>query len=297
MGYLFLAISLLTGATKGYCGKMTSGYVKGYQDAMLTNVIRMSICIVIGFLIVFLNGDVNLLVSSGQMLAVSFLSGVSTSVFVVCWLIAVQRGAYMMLDVFLMLGVLIPLTAGRVFFHETVSVSQWCGVGILLIAVYIMCSYNTTVKGKLSVSSLVLLTVCGIANGLTDFSQKLFVKMESGSTTAVFNFYTYLFSSVTLILFFMLFQKVEKKEDTTEKFQIRHILGYVLVMSVCLFANSFFKTLAANYLVSAVLYPLNQGVALILSTLMSAFLFHEKLTVKCGVGVVMAFAGLIVLQC
>ena len=34
MGYLFLAISLLAGAAKGYCGKMTSGYVQGYKDAM-----------------------------------------------------------------------------------------------------------------------------------------------------------------------------------------------------------------------------------------------------------------------
>ena len=34
MGYLFLAIALFAGATKGYCGKMTSGYVNEYKDAI-----------------------------------------------------------------------------------------------------------------------------------------------------------------------------------------------------------------------------------------------------------------------
>ena len=43
---------------------------------------------------------------SGQMIAISAFSGVTTSVFVVCWLISVEKGAYMMLDVFLMSAVL-----------------------------------------------------------------------------------------------------------------------------------------------------------------------------------------------
>ena len=47
MGYLFLAISLLAGITKGYCGKKTSGYVNGYSGAMLANFVRMFFCIVI----------------------------------------------------------------------------------------------------------------------------------------------------------------------------------------------------------------------------------------------------------
>ena len=35
MGYLFLMIALLAGATKGYCGKKTSGYTDNFGDAVL----------------------------------------------------------------------------------------------------------------------------------------------------------------------------------------------------------------------------------------------------------------------
>lgn len=295
MGYLFLMISLLAGTTKGYCGKKTSGFVQGYRDALLMNTIRMLLCVLIGFVMIVLEYDVRELIPNGPILAVSALSGITTSVFVVCWLLSVQKGAYMMLDVFLMLGVLVPLTAGQLFFREVVSVKQWTGVLILLIAVYIMCTYNKTIKGQMSSGSLALLMICGIANGLTDFSQKLFVMMDSGVPTAVFNFYTYLFSAIVLFGCYLFSYKSERNRQG-ENFCMRSILGYVLIMSICLFTNSYFKTLAAGYLDSAMLYPLNQGCALILSSIMSATLFHEKLTVRCVTGLITAFVGLLVLN-
>ena len=48
----------------------------------------------------------------------------------------------MMLDVFLMLGVLVPILAESLLFGESVALTQWLGIGILLIAVVLMCSYN-----------------------------------------------------------------------------------------------------------------------------------------------------------
>lgn len=296
MGYLFLAISLLAGAAKGYCGKMTSGYVQGYKDAMFANTIRMAFCILIGLGMILFNGSINDIVPSASLLAVSALSGITTSVFVVCWLISVKKGAYMMLDVFLMLGVLVPLLAGKLFFDESIKTTQWMGIGILFIAVYIMCSYNNSIKGKMGITSLFLLIVCGVANGLTDFSQKLFMKKAGDTPIAIFNFYTYIFSALTLFGFYCVFNTVEQTEGEKKTSGIKQIFGYILVMSICLFANSYFKTMAAGHLDSAQLYPLNQGASLIISSGMSALLFHERLTLKCVVGLLFSFLGLIVLN-
>ena len=68
------------------------------------------------------------------------------------------------------------------------------------------------------------------------------------------------------------------------------------MMALCLFANSYFKTLAAGYLSAVLLYPLNQGCALILSAFMSATLFKEKLTLKAVIGMITAFAGLLIIN-
>ena len=171
MGYLFLAIALFCGVTKGYCGKKTSGYTSNYRDAIFANIIRMLLCIAIGFVLILAGGDLPKVIPNGKLLLISALSGVSTAVFVVTWLISVKKSAYMMLDIFLMLGVLIPLIASNLLFNEPIKLTQWLGIAVLLVAVVIMCSYNNTIKTKITLPSFLLLLLCGIANGVADFSQ------------------------------------------------------------------------------------------------------------------------------
>lgn len=296
MGYLFLALALLAGSTKGYCGKKTSGFVREYKDAMFTNFVRMVLCILISFLLLALSGRLSLLAVDLNVVLITLLSGVTTSVFVVAWLLAVRRGAYMMLDVFLMFGVIVPLLLSEFLFDEKIRLNQWAGLLVLLVAVVIMCSYNNQIKEKMSLKSLGLLVLCGIANGLTDFSQKLYVKTVADSSAAVFNFYTYIFSALVLLVFYLGAKVTDKTGSSSETDVLRRVGGYVAVMSVCLFLNSYFKTMAAGILPSAILYPLSQGASLILSSFMSMLFFKEKLTAKCITGIALSFAGLLIMN-
>lgn len=297
MPYLFVALVLLAGSIKGYCGKKTSGCVQERADALFINVIRMLLCIVIGMAIVWSAGDISKLPLSSGTLAIYSLSGISTSVFVVSWLLAVRTSAYMLVDVFLMLGVLIPSVLTAVFFDETIKWNQWLGIAILIVAVLIMCSYNSSIKKKMTLSSILMLVICGSANGFADFSQKLFKLKYANLPSSVFNFYTYVFSAVTLIIFYLL---LKHHDSRGEKFELtkmpKSTYIYIVVMAICLFANSYFKTEAAEYIDSATLYPLVQGSSLILATFMSAFIFKEKLTVKAVVGVVLAFIALVIIN-
>lgn len=293
MGYLFLAVAVLSGATKGYCGKKTSGYVNGYKDSLLANSVRMILCILIGLCMILTSGGVSLLKINTATLLISLLSGVANSAFLVFWLITVKKGAYMMLDVFSMAGVLIPMIGCAVLFNEHIRLNQIIGFVILLAAVYIMCSYNMSLNGKMTFSSFVLLTICGTANGLMDFSQKLFTNLSKDVPISVFNFYTYLFSAIILGVCCFVFR--EKSEDKTPT-NLKPIFGYITIMAVCLFVNSYFKTLAASLIHSAKLYPLSQSSSLILSTFMSAIFFKEKITLRCVFGITVAFAALIIIN-
>lgn len=293
MGYLFLFIALLAGVTKGYCGKKTSGYTNGFRYAILANVIRMLICAVIGFILILATNELSNLVPNRNMMLISLISGVSTAVFVVSWLICVKKNAYMMLDIFLMLGVLIPLLASNLFLNEAIKPTQWLGIAALFAAVVIMCFYNNSIKTKITPSSFALLIVCGIANGIADFSQKLFTKCVPDGSIAVFNFYTYVFSAILLIASFAV---TCKTEPTGSKSDIKKIFGYILIMALCLFANSYFKTIASRHLSAVLLYPLNQGCTLILSAIMASVLFKEKITIKAIIGILTAFIGLLIIN-
>jgi len=142
MGYLFILLALTCGITKGFCGKKTSGLIASFPDAMLFNAVRMLICIPIGllFVLAYTGSPASLVVDSTTML-ISAVSGISTSVFVVTWLAAVRTGAYMMVDIFPTLGVIVPVIACRIFFDEAVRWNQIAGILLLTAAAYSMCTY------------------------------------------------------------------------------------------------------------------------------------------------------------
>lgn len=298
MGYFFLGLSLFAGVIKGYCGKKTSGYVEHYTAAIAMNLIRMIFCVCIGGVMMLAEGNAQYFFPGKTLLLLCAVAGASTSVFVVSWLLAVKKGAYMMLDVFLMLGVLVPVCGGSILYQEEIRAVQWLGILLLVLAAFVMCSYNNTVKEKLRVSSFVLLAVCSASGGVTDLMQKIFVRECAGMPASVFSFYTYAFSAVTLFLFGLVLRWKSERAlpEKTEKAPLNSIMGYIAVMSCCLFANTFFKTKAAVYLASIQLYPLSQGGSLILSVCMVAVMFGERPTKKCILGLLTAFAGLLVLN-
>ena len=299
MGYLFLGVALAAGVSKGYCGKRTSGAIVSNSDSMLMNLLRMVICIIIGAILTLAQDGVGALLPDSSLLMIAVLSGIGSAAFVVSWLLSVRTGAYMMVEVFLLLGVIVPITLCRVFFKEQIGIWQVVGIVVLVIAVYIMTTYNATLKGALKPSAFMLLILCGLSNGIADFSQKLFVKTSPDGSVAAFNFYTYVFAALALLLAYAVFRRVDKKagaEIRNPLAVIKPIWHFVVIMAVCLFANSFFKTLAAGYIDAIALYPLNQGCSVVLSLLMSAILFEEKITAKCIIGICLSFVALIMIN-
>ena len=297
MGYLFLLIALLCGSVKGYCGKKTSGCIKLTSDAMIVNTLRMLFCICIGICIVVISSSPRALLADGTTLAIAAMAGAGTAIFTVTWLLSVKEGAYMMVDVFLLLSTILPITLCAILFDEPIRPIQIVGIVLLVLAGYIICTYNVSIKGKMSIRAIVLLTVCAVSTGVSDFAQKLLTKTENGDA-AVFNLYTYIFAAIFLGVCCLVFRAKERQAEQmqTPKSIIMPIIGYVLVMAVCLFLNSYFKTLSASYLTSTQIYPLYQGSAVILSMLMSAVLFKEKINMRCVLGVVLSFVALIMIN-
>ena len=198
-----------------------------------------------------------------------------------------------MVDVFLMLGGGLTIGLCKLFFNETASINQLMGFVLLVIASYIMCSYSSSIKNGFSFSSFLLLVVCGAFNGLTDFSQKWFIYSQTAGDVGVFNFYTYLFASIVLLVSFIIADKTEKVPNDGKSLKIFFV---ICVMAVCLFAYSYFKTMAAKFVPSAVLYPLTSGAAIVLSAIMAAIFFKERITPKCIIGIMIALAAIIIMN-
>ncbi len=294
MGYLFAFLSVISGTTKGFFGKKIGNFTKSINDAMLFNSIRMMFCVVIGFFISLLSGGISALAINPADITSILLSGLFSALFVVTWLISVKSGAYLMLDVFLLLGVIVPLIGSNIFLKESISLKQCLGIAVLIAALPILCSYNNKIKEKLTISSFGLLILCGLTCGLSDFSQKIFAVKKTGTLISTFNLYSFLIS-FAILFFGFLFTKKHDKGEAQLALSTKATV-YVLITSVCMFLNSYFQTIAATYLSSTELFPLTKGFALILSTIMAGILFKEKVNLKCIMGVILAFAGILIIN-
>ena len=296
MGYLLLAVALLCGSAKGFCGKKTSGLLQGYTGSVVGNLLRATVCIVIGLLLVLTGVGAAALQIPFPALAVCALSGLSSAAFMILWIVCVRKSAYMLLDVFLASGMLVPLLLCNIFYGEPISWKQWLGIAMTLAALLLMYSYNNSIKTRLTLSGLLLLVVTGLANGLMDFSQKMIVNSFPQVHNTVFNFYTYLFALAALAAAFLFLRLRMPGEGGDLRTGFRKALPLLLIMAAALFGTSFFKTEAAKYLDAAVLFPLSHGCALILSSAMAALFFKEKLTAKSVIGLALIFAAMVIIN-
>lgn len=292
MGYMCILVALLAGSTKGFMGKKISGSVATHRQSVFVNIIRMIICCAISAVVLAFDLTKSAFILDAEAIIYGVLAGISMSVFMVTWLLAVRHGAFMLISVAQMFGVVITLLCNFVIFRETILPRQFIAVGILILAVLIMASYSATIKGKLSGSAILLLVLCGTSSGIYDFSLKLFTHFSSGSISTL-NLITYLISAIGLLLLFAIPSETDRF-DTKKMF--KQTLWAIIIMSVCLFVNSYFKAMANNYLPAAQIYPIYQAGGLILSALMSSLFFKEKITLRCVSGLILAFVSILLLK-
>ena len=294
MGYLLLLAALFAGLFKGYVGKRTSFSVQSFSDGIFVNMIRCLICSIIGFAVVICqNGFEGFRISTSEFV-ICLMSAVFSAIFCVSWLYAYKNEAYMFLSIFTMMGTVLTCLLDTIFYNVNISINQWLGMALLLLAVFIMSVYNKGIKGKLTLKGLAILVIGSLGSALADFSQKVYTR-EIGKSAEIFNFYMYAFSLVLLVVIYI-FLKYKKTPKTSHLiYDKKHIFIY-FTMAFFLYMNSVSKTMAASFLSSAQIYPVLQGANLILSAVMAHTLFKEKMNLKGLIGISIAFAGLMVMH-
>ncbi len=166
MGYLFVALALLSGGIKSFCGKKISGKTPTIKNAILTNFVRMLFCIVFGFLFVWVIDGVSALKMDAAAILLALGGSVATCVFLVSWLLAMRKNAYMTVEAFVLASMLVPVLLKLAIYDEKVGIFQWIGLAILLFSVWLMSIYNNQTKGKLTAVGLALLfVVCLVSCG------------------------------------------------------------------------------------------------------------------------------------
>lgn len=299
MGYLFLLPTFIFSLLKGYSGKKTSGLVTDYKSAFLVSLLRIFFCVILGGILIIpeiLQSGIVFLKIPAPVLVTSAFSGLTNAAVLVLWILLIKKGALVLIDSSSMCGVVLPLTLSMIFYNEVIKINHIIGVALLIIAVFILSTYNSSVKQKLTPTTILLLILFGVSSGLADFSQKMFSKIAGEKVTAsIFNLYTYIFAFVFLGAIYLITESFKKSRNSPFNL-VAKSTGYVLIMAICLYLTSFFKTIASKYLLAAHIYPLYFGAMLILNGIMGAVFFGEKITKKSVIAVIISIVGIITIN-
>ena len=124
MGYLYIVIALLAGATKGFMGKRISNTVTTYRQSVFVNMLRMLICVAVSVGTLLIESGGNGLVMDKEAFIYGGLAGVALSAFLITWLLAVRHGAFMLISVSQMFGVVITLICSYFVFRDPIVPKQ-----------------------------------------------------------------------------------------------------------------------------------------------------------------------------
>ena len=134
MVYVFVLLTLISLAIKGFCGKKTSTCVRQTGDAFRFNILRMLLCMLIGALVVFLEGAQSSFAIDRGMLLICLMAGVCNAMFLIGWILAVRKNAMVTVDVALTLGAILPAVLCAVLFHEPISLPKMLGFLLIILA-------------------------------------------------------------------------------------------------------------------------------------------------------------------
>ena len=307
MAYLFLFLSLAALAIKGYWGKKTSNQMRQVSDSFLFNLVRAVICCVIGVVPLLLDGAFFLPVP--PMLLICLFGGVSTALFLACWILAVRTISYAVVDVALAMGALLPALLCAILFQEPLAPFKMLGMAIVVGSIFILTDFQKSPSQKKSLSAVLLVVLAAVGEGLSSFSQQLYRRYfgEGAALSypkSVYNFYLYVFAALTLLLFYTVAVFAAKKKGSApfsvkeQLFSLKKPFFYILGMAVCLYLATYFQTVATgDYGMSAqILYPVLKGGSLITSNIITISCFGDKLTVRRGVGMAVALAGILIIN-
>ena len=297
MGFCFLFIALAFGVVKAYCGKRASFAASSPYDAVLINTFRMLCCVLIAFVVSLFGNAASIFCVSPKIILICLISGIAMAGFTVSWLLSVRSMAYMLVEVFVMGGTIIPLVLCALFYQEQIRGIQIFGIVLLVVAAYCICACKKTGKIHLTAKSFISLLLCALSSGMCDFTQKLYVKEIVDASPSLFNFYSYVFALAVLLIACPIFKPRGKPEMMKGPLAtVKPVFHYVIIMAICLFFNAYFKTNAAKHVDAAILYPVYQGFSVILSYAMALLLFNEKISVKGTIGVALSIIAMIMIN-
>ncbi len=206
----------------------------------------------------------------------------------------------------------IPCIVGIFFFDEPVSIWQWLGLLSFGVAMYFMLmptdskgADKAEIRSKISFRTIVMLIVSLLAGGGTMVAQKAFGKLVPNGNTATYSFLMFALNALMLYACYLGIFLTDRKNRASgaaepaskEKQSLsKTLLLCGLILAFAVFMVNMLVTELGKYVDSAILFSVSYAISIVITILVGAAYYKEKITWKHCVGVVLCVGALAIIN-
>ena len=290
--YIFLIIILLLRVPQNFSSKKTSGLVTNSQSYFLYGTYSYTLAGLIAFVMLLFDGMSGF---SLPAVGISALGAVSLAVSLFCSIEALKSGVMVLAAMAGSAGLLLPCIAGIFMFDEPMKPLQFIGIALLIFSGWLLISYSKEQTGSFTPRTLLLLIGSMLSNGSVMLAQKMFSKYLPDTSVSIFSFLT--FGLIGIGMFIGLVPSLLSQNGRAKIAAVpKPVFLYGTISSIILLAINQLATLAGRNVPSAIMFPINDGGATIITAITAAIFFKEKLTVRSVCGLILGIGSLIVIN-
>ena len=290
--YIFLIIILLLRVPQNFSSKKTSGLVTNSQSYFLYGTYSYTLAGLIAFVMLLFDG---MLGFSLPAVGISALGAVSLAVSLFCSIEALKSGVMVLAAMAGSAGLLLPCIAGIFMFNEPMKPMQFIGIALLIFSGWLLIGYSKEQTGSFTPRTLLLLIGSMLSNGSVMLAQKMFSKYLPDTSVSIFSFLT--FGLIGIGMFIGLVPSLLSQSGRAKIAAVpKPVFLYGTISSIILLAINQLATLAGRNVPSAIMFPINDGGATIITAITASIFFKEKLTVRSVCGLILGIGSLIVIN-
>ncbi len=201
-------------------------------------------------------------------------------------------------------GLLVPCVLGIFLFNEPMSGWQWVGLVLFIVSVYFLANDSKKEYKTFNTKTFIMLILSFLANGLVMVVQKYFAIYSPKGNVALYSALTFglngLFLGVCMVISSLQKKKVEEGEKPQSLYPIKKLdnklLLYGGLLALALFTINQLVTSMAKMVPSAILFTVSSALSIVITCIVGAVVFKEKITVKKIVGIVIGFISIVIVS-
>ena len=292
LNYLILFLSTLFATGKAlFCKALGTGHYSKKEVAVLN---FKSFLVAFMCSLFFVVGEINKLFEiSAFSIILSIFFGASVAITQIMQSKAMGNGPASIVTLIYSCGFLVPIFYGVFFWKETVSVYQWIGIFLLVIALGLIV-YNGE-KSKVLLLWLPFAVAAMLGSGMNAIFQKSHQYSSYSDELPFFLVYSLFFSSLFTGIASLLICK--KREKGQAVIKLRDTIKKVIVplcLGVCVGLLNFSNLYLSGKLPSIILFPIYNVGSMLLTGIISAIIYKDKITKRQMAGLVIGITAILI---